>query len=171
MLTHLVKSFHCERKNDEDSSLLMVKEDLFDKLITENIIYVILSSDYKKFGISKSYYYHILNFLEGLRIIESDYIKFKLISPFSIDNGKLIVKPAFIYCKNETLFIVDYRMIFNKCSICPYRVECERFLNLVKEDFKLKNKSHNQREKLKEITNQLSEKILNSCKEIIVDEI
>ncbi len=171
MVSHLIRKYQCERKI-AGNLILAITEDIFNKLIyNENILNVLITANYSKSGISKSHYYHILKFLRENLILREDYINFRMILPFSISQGTFTIHRAFIYCNDNELYIADYRNVHYRCDACPYKSECEKLLGLIKKEFNIKCRYRNNRELLNDISQQLNEKIINSFKEIIINEI
>lgn len=165
-----MKMFKCNRKMDH-GEIILLREEIFNKLMNENFLYTILADEHVNGEMSKSYYHHIIRFLKQLGIMKDSKVNFKLIAPFNLSaEDKLTVSPSFLYCKDNTLFVVDYRAVYHKCVNCPFYLECKTFLDTIKGEFKLKSRSHNQRERLKELLTQLNEKILSRSKIIIIDE-
>ncbi|BCU67635.1 hypothetical protein HS7_10720 [Sulfolobales archaeon HS-7] len=117
-----------------DRKVILIKENIFDKLMSDLYVDVLTGSEITE--ISKSYYYYLLSNLRKYQVISKDFsIIAKLLIPF---NREKIPSYKLIYISNSGyLDRVDIKRN-GPCSQCPIYDVCLTALKEISRDFKLR---------------------------------
>ncbi|MFP3171237.1 MAG: hypothetical protein RXQ98_08465, partial [Sulfolobaceae archaeon] len=91
------------------SKIILVSREFFNKLSTTTFIKVLAYGDREKTGLSKSYYYYILDELRKKGLVKDNAIVFKAVIPLIITQGGLLFDNSILYLdeKNRTLILMD----------------------------------------------------------------
>jgi len=108
------------------SKIILVSREFFNKLSTTTFIKVLAYGNREKTGLSKSYYYYILDELRKKGLVEDNAIVFKAVIPLIITQGGLLFDNSILYLdeKNRTLILMDMGSNKYSCPNCPVYVEC-----------------------------------------------
>ncbi len=109
--------FDVKRGIVDRPGLIMLNRYLFKKIVENEIYLKVLSCpDFKMAGISKSYYYYILEKLKEINLIKDGKINFKLLVSYTYDNKdhSIRIDPSFIFIGNNLMYVLDSR---KRCNL------------------------------------------------------
>jgi hypothetical protein len=138
--------------------IIMLKDKEFSKLGRENIISVIARE--RPEGLSKSYYYFVLNKLKELGLMKDNSINFKAVIPITDDYFHL---RGILYITNERelIYINLEERGNNRCMNCVVKESCLSAVKVISKETKIKLRRENLMEAWEELIEEAWSKIVN----------
>ncbi|WP_252896868.1 hypothetical protein [Metallosphaera hakonensis] len=130
--------FNTERPVKSTEKIIMVSRENFNKLGTENYIKVMSTDRRETLGLSKSYYYFILEDLKRMGLVEDNAIAFKAVIPFIPRENSLEVDTGVLYTSKNHLIFIDMGSSKYECVTCPVYAECIYGIKRIATEMRLK---------------------------------
>ncbi|QIW24817.1 hypothetical protein EWF20_12240 [Sulfolobus sp. S-194] len=148
-----------DRPLKKTEKILLVSREIFNKIFDEKYFRVLISQD--RDGLSKSYYYYILDFYKNVGLIEDNALISATIIPFVIENDKIVLDKALLSVTKNGLVLIDLNSNKYKCDSCPLKAECKYGLKNVASQLKIKPKGRSLNEIWDNLISQLTKKVIN----------
>ncbi|QKR01075.1 hypothetical protein GWK48_07900 [Metallosphaera tengchongensis] len=116
--------FSTDRPVKKIEKVVMLSRENFNKLGTENYQKVLSSDRRETLGLSKSYYYYILEDLKRMGLVEDNAISFKAVIPFIPRESSLDLDNGVLYSSKNHLIFIDMGSSKYECKTCPVFAEC-----------------------------------------------
>ncbi len=136
---------------------MFLRSDIFQRLSDDKIMKII--SSHERQGISKSYFYFLLDRLRYLKIMKDNSIAFKMIIPFRV-NGNIKFSNGLAYISsNNTLYYINLEFNEYSCTSCPVKNQCVVGMKKVAKENDIKISKENPREAWYSVINQIHDQI------------
>ncbi|MFP3400268.1 hypothetical protein [Acidianus sp.] len=130
-----------DRPVKDSGKAIIVSRETFNKLTSDIYLKVMASDDREKLGLSKSYYYYILDLMKKLGLIEDNALAFKLILPFVKGEKELKFDDGIIYLNGKQIISIDMSSSKYACPTCPVFAECVYGIKRIAMSMKIKTQS------------------------------
>jgi len=127
-----------DRPVKKTEKIVMLSRENFNRLGTENYMKVLSTDRRQTLGMSKSYYYYILEDLKRMGLVEDNAIAFKAVLPFIPRESSLDLDVGILYTSNNHLIFIDMGSDKYSCSACPVYAGCVFGLRRVATAMKIK---------------------------------
>ncbi len=125
----------------DSSKAIIVNRETFNKLTSDIYLKVMAIDDREKVGLSKSYYYYILDSMKKLGLIEDNALSFKMILPFVSGEKELKFDDGIIYLNGKQIISIDMSSSKYVCTTCPVFAECVYGIKRIATSMKIKTQS------------------------------
>ncbi len=120
------------------SDTLMIPQKDFNKL--GNDLYLeVISSDKRNEGISKSYFYFVVNKMRSIGLLVDNAVAFKIAFPFSVSHERLEIGEGIMFItEGRTLVYYNPEEDVYECGDCPVNSDCLRTFKSIVREVKVK---------------------------------
>ncbi|WP_236752213.1 hypothetical protein [Acidianus sp. HS-5] len=130
-----------DRPVKESGKAIIVSRESFNKLTSDMYLKVMAIGDREKLGLSKSYYYYILDYMKKIGLIEDNALSFKIILPFVTGEKELKFDDGIIYLNGKQIISIDMSSSKYICTTCPVFAECVYGIKRIATSMKIKTQS------------------------------
>ncbi|BFH72420.1 hypothetical protein SJAV_03640 [Sulfurisphaera javensis] len=148
-----------DRPLKKTERVLLVNREIFNKIFDEKYLKVLVSQN--RNGLSKSYYYYILDFYKSIGIIEDNALTASIIIPFIAENDKIVLDKALLGVTKNGLVLIDLNSNKYECETCPVKAECKYGVKNVASQLRIKPKGRTLNEIWNNLISQLTKKVIN----------
>lgn len=122
--------------NFKMSKIVLLPKEIFEKILKEKYLKVLLSENRKEY--SKSYYYYILDFLKKIGLIIDNSLAFTLALSVIVNEKGILFGNELIYVDKENKLLIIKTYSNWSCETCPLIAECEFSLKRISQHFDIK---------------------------------
>ncbi|WP_252897118.1 hypothetical protein [Metallosphaera hakonensis] len=122
----------------------MLKEEIFEKIMTDPIFSVIINDRWEQLKISKSYYYSLVKELRRLKVLEENALAFKAILAYRYDaNCIKLINDKLAFLSEHKIGVAMKLQQEPNCLSCKLMTECVYGLKLLRGELRIRNSDEN----------------------------